>query len=700
MSGKFTVDRLRNIGIFAHIDAGKTSLTERILFLSGRLRSPGSVDEGTTTTDYLNVERERGITVKAACVRLEWRDCAINLIDTPGHVDFGSEVERSLRVLDGAIVALCGVAGVQSRTEAILRAAARRHLCLLAFVNKMDRRGASFAQAAAELAALEPRAVPVQLPWGEGPEFGGVIDLVGMRLVRFRTASDAGPAQAGPQTEALPPEMAARATSARARIVEALAESDEGMLAAFANGIEPAEEALRASIRAACVAGRFVPVLCGSAFFDDSVACLLDAVRHWLPSPLQADCPEGVDPGTGTVERRECRPDAPLSSFVFKTQADEHHGRLSWLRVWSGRMTPGDRLVEAGTGQTLRVQRIFAIQADALEDLDAAEAGDIVGVGFGASGRQAAQGRQADGAGRSTAGATGSSLCDPSAPILYEPLEFAEPVVSLALEPVARADGESLTRAVALLLEEDPSLQAKEDRDTGRVILSGMGELHLEVAVERLRMEHGVRLRAGSPRVSYREALARSAVGECDFDRDMNGERIRADARVRLAPRPQGSGDSLAAAAGLRVPPAQLEAFRRGVESALSVGPVGGWPVEDVDAELLSLAPPTSRQADLAVEIACSMAARDALTKAGSVVMEPWMRVEITAPEDCLGPSVALVMARGGRVESIEDSGVEKIIQAAAPMRLLFGFATELRSATAGRASHLARFLRFEQKRP
>jgi len=712
--------QIRNMGIFAHIDAGKTSLTERILFLSGRRRVAGTVDEGTTATDFLRVERERGITVKAACVQIDWKASSINLIDTPGHVDFGAEVERSLRVLDGAVLVLCGVAGVQARTEGILKAAARRNLPRIAFVNKMDRRGASFSRAVSELSELDRGAVPVQLPYGEGPDFAGVLDLVSLTYTAFPGSDPEGPgasctggsdpglapASPAPAAPAAPgglgadPSFLAEGRAARARLVEALAEGDEAMMEAFAAGREPAEEELRTALRAACVAGRVTPVLCGSALVDTSVAFLLDAVKDLLPCPEEAGCPEGSDPATGQTLRRACDPDAAFSSFVFKTQADEHFGRLSWLRVWSGSLAPGDRLVEAGTGAVLRVQRIFAIQADALEDRGSARAGDIVAAAFSASGKSASASREGRGGQRSIPGSTGSSLCAPGAAILYEALDFSEPVVSLALEPFSRADGESLSRALSLLLEEDPSLRAREDGDTGRIILSGMGELHLDVAVERLRTELGVKIRAGQPQVSFREALSGQASAQCDFDRDMNGERVRAQLSLRLAPRARGSGKLFSTEAGFKVPAAYLAAFQRGVEASLSVGPAAGWPVDDVEAVFLSFSPPASRQVELVLEIAASIAAREALAKAGSLVLEPWMRVEIEAPEDCLGAAVSAITGRGGRVEAVEDSGGTKFVSAAAPLRLLFGFETELRSSSAGRASHQARFLRYEPQRP
>ena len=696
---------LRNMGIFAHIDAGKTSLTERILFLSGRIRSAGEVDFGTTSTDYLRVERERGITVKAACVRLSWRETAINLIDTPGHVDFGSEVERSMRVLDGAVLALCAVAGVQSRTETIIKNCAKARLPLVCFVNKMDRRGASFESAFAEFASICPGAVRVQLPWGEGPDFRGLVDLVTMRLWDFSSE----PSREGP----LPPELEEAAREARSRLVERLADFDEAILGDFAEGREVPEGRLKSALHSACVKGGLVPVLCGSAFSGGAVSLLLDAVSAYLPSPEEAPCPEGLDSESGTSQRRRPSVDEAFSSFVFKTQADEHFGRLSWLRIWSGRLAPGDKVIEAGSRIPLRVQRIFAIQADQLEDRSEAVAGDIVAVAWGASSATPASTGTVKAPGRGLASedpdswtqarrspaSTGSSICASSSPILYEAMEFAEPVVSLALEPLARADGEALKRAVALLLEEDPSLQVKEDKDTGRVTLSGQGELHLEVAVERLRSEQGVRVRVGKPQVSCREVMSKAGSADCDFDRDMNGERVRARLSLRISPLPRGEGERVEAAQGLKIPASYMEAMRRGVDAAASAGPKASWPLVDFGATILSFSPPSSRQAELVLEIAASIAAHEAFASAGSLVLEPWMRLEIALPEDCLGAAAASLSSRGGRIEVIEESGSDKLIQAAAPLSALFGFATELRSATAGRASYQARFLHYEAER-
>lgn len=701
---------LRNFGIFAHIDAGKTSLTERILYLAGRVRNPGSVDAGTTATDYLEVERKRGITVKAACVRFGWRGLTMNLIDTPGHVDFGSEVERSLRVLDGAVVALCAVAGVQSRTETIVRHCIERRIPLIAYVNKMDRRGASFERALAEFRALDARAAAIALPVGEGPDFAGIIDLVALKA-KMLSADSSRPSA----WEAIPASLMEKALKARGELVEALANCDETVLADFVAGREPAETELRAALRRAVLSAALVPVLCGTAFSDETVASLLDAVADYLPAPEEAPCPPGIN-AEGREERRRGQSGEAFSGLVFKTEMDEAAGRLSWTRLWSGRLAPGDRLIEAGSNALLRVQKIFAIEADRLEEEKGAAAGEIVALALVRSGGKNRAVQSSQSLSRQP-GSTGSSLSAPGSALLYEPIVFPEPVVSFALEPVSQADQAELEAAAALLVEDDPSLQLRKDGETGRTILAGMGELHLEVAVERLREERGIRIRTGAPQISCRERLLGSAETSINFERDLNGERVKASLSLSLGPaRREGGAGSAAAgaaaapgaplrlgggldfetAAGLKLAPAFRDAIIRGIESSISAGPAGAWPVEACAARVLGLEAPASKQAELALEISASLAARACLEKAGTKVVEPWMRIELQVSEDRLGPALAVLTGRRGRVESIDDTGGDKLVTAAAPLRLIFGLAGELRSATEGRATYQARFLRFE----
>ena len=706
----------RNIGILAHIDAGKTSLTERLLYVAGRIRAPGAVDSGTTATDYLEVERERGITVKAAAARLSWNRCGapgvdakgigsaaeyrIDLIDTPGHVDFGSEVERSLRALDGAVVLLCAVAGVQSRTETLYRACLRRGAPRIVFVNKMDRRGASFERALCDLQrSLDPRAVAVQIPWGEGESFRGVVDLVEMRAYDFEASAEesspaAAPAppecveaSARPVPAPLPDSLREAALAARARLVESLAADDDGLMEDFAAGRESGSGKLRAALREATLACRVAPVLCGTAFRDAAAALLLDAVADYLPSPSEAGCPEAVDPASGAALRLEASPNASFSALVFKTGTDPSFGQVAWARVWSGSASPGDRLLDARSGVTLRLSRVFFIQANRLEATPRAEAGDIVGLALSPQ----------------RPGLTGATLCDPARPLLYEQIRFEDPVVSLAIEPRTKADLDALKAAVAALVAEDPSLRASEDPQTGRVELAGSGELHLEVAAERLAREYGARVRVGRPRVAFREALAGRASAREDFDRELGGERVRASVAIELGPGPRGSGFSFVVAPELRVSTVLALAARRGAEAALCVGPTAGFPLGDAELRVVEMVAPgkggsgsPGKGPERAVEIAASIAAGRAAREAGSRVLEPVMRLEIETAEECLGQAVQALSARGGRVESVDAGSEGRVVSGTAPLRRLFGFAGELRSATGGRASYQTRFEGFE----
>jgi len=701
------VRSIRNIGILAHIDAGKTSLTERILYVSGRIRRPGSIDDGTTTTDYLDVERERGITVKAAAAHLEWHTSAptessvrINLIDTPGHVDFASEVDRSLRALDGAVVLLCAVAGVQSRTETLFRACSRRGAAHLAFVNKMDRKGASFQRAFDDIVRLlDPRAVAIHFPWGEGESFRGIVDLVTMRAYDFSSERESSTGLISDNSRPLPlpvpDELVGPAQEARASLVEALASDEAGresqkspaalLLEDFVAGRESESGTIKAALRDAVLAGRVTPVLCGSAFSDTSACLLLDAVADYLPSPPESHIPEARVPGSD--QNLELSIDDPFSALVFKTAQDSSLGRLSWSRIWSGSALVGDKILDVKLGRTQRLSSIFRIQADKLESIPKTEAGDIVALSFGNS---------------PSAGSIGATLCDPRNPVLYEPISFDEPVVSLALEPKTRRDAESLRNSVARLVEEDPSLRIREDPLTGRVELSGMGELHLEVAVDRLVREYGARVKTGACRVSYREALKTEGAGREDFDRDLGGERARASIALRVRPGSSTSAPKLSFALQGKVPAPLAEAVRRGVDAALSVGPSAGYPLDAVEVVVDELVLPgglasAGRIGERAVEIAASLAAGKAAAAAGSTVIEPVMRLELRVSEDFLGRAAAAISSRGGRIESIDEApGGGKAIVGAAPLRCLFGFATELRSSTEGRAEYVARFLRYE----
>lgn len=674
------VATIRNIGVLAHVDAGKTSITEKMLHLAGLRRQAGNVDEGTTATDYLTVERLHGITVKSAAVRFGWKGADVRLIDTPGHVDFGNEVTRALRILDGAVIALCAVSGVQARTEVIAAACAARRLPRLYFVNKMDRAGADFDGVVRNLAAaLEPSAVAFQVPLFVDRTWVGVADLVGMRAWRF----GAGEGDPGADVEASLadfPESAEAVADARARLVERLAEHDEGILSLYADNREVPAETLAAAAAHQVRDCLLAPVFCGSAFVDGSVGLLLDAVIALLPSPADAAVPEGTSPRGGEPVITRPDPAGPVAAFVFKAFMGDSGELLAWTRVWSGTLAAGRRLVDARTGKLIAVRKIFGIQAESLIELEEAGPGEVVAL-------------RADGL------EPGASLCEKGALVVFEPLETPEPVVSQVIEPPTLQDLTPLRRALEAMSLEDLSLRVSEEKETGRFEVAGQGELHLDIVAERLRREYGLRVRTGNPRVNFRERLARSASAREDFDRDFGGERIRLSVAVKVEPLRDSQAREILVNPALRLAPPHLAAVRRGAEAALAVGPAEGWPMEAIRLTLIDFAPPaggTGRSGETAIEAATALASRRALSEAGSILLEPVMRVDIECPEEHFGPVLNALASRGGRVESVEDGLGRKDIAALAPMRRLFGFAGELRSMSHGRAQFQARFGGYE----
>ena len=673
---------IRNIGVLAHVDAGKTSITERILYLAGLRREAGTVDEGTTATDYLSVERRHGITVKSAAVRFEWGGCAVHLIDTPGHVDFGNEVDRALRILDGAVIALCSVSGVQARTEVIARACAGRSLPRLYFINKMDRSGADFFGIVEELrAGLEPKAVAFQCPVYEGQKWTGIVDLVTMKVLMF-DAGEPRPAEM-PSLSSLSADTRTKVLSARALLVEKIAELDEEILALYASDRQISAGKLGFALGKAAKAGGLVPVLCGSAFFDASVKLLLDAVTALLPSPGEAKIPEGLDPRTNTAANLLPSRDTPLAAFVFKTLSDEVGDFFAWTRIWSGTMKAGRKIFDARSGKDIAVKKIFGIHADSLVEMKEAGVGEVVAL-------------------KTPAVEAGASLCERSHPVVFEALAIPEPVVSQVVEPATLRELAGVRRALDMLAVEDSSLHVREERETGRFEVAGQGELHLDIVAERLWRDFGLRVRVGNPRVNCRERLRRSAGIKEDFDHDFGGERIRVSIEVLAEPLPEGSGNEIVVADGIRIAPQFLAAARRGIESAMGVGPGQGWPMEAIKATILGLLPPgngSGKNGETAVEAAAALAVRQALLQAGSDILEPVMQVDIECPEEYFGAVLNAVSSRGGRIESVEDRSGMKNILARAPMRSLFGFAGEIRSMSRGHAQFQARFSCFEPLR-
>lgn len=683
-AAKGRLDSIRNIGILAHVDAGKTSITEKILYLNGLLARAGEVDEGTTATDYLSVEKRHGITIKSAAVHFAWKDCLFHLIDTPGHVDFGIEVERVLRILDGAVIALCAVSGVQSRTEILAQSCARRQLPRLYFVNKMDRKGADFFGVVEELTSgLEPRAVAVQCPVFAEGKLAGVVDLPSMSFRSF----DPGQMPDGTPLDSLERGTREKAESMREALILALSEIDPGILEMYAGNLVPDVTAVRRALGAGARRGQIFPVICGSAFIDESVAILLDEVIACLPSPSDAAVPKGIDPRTGGETSVPPSVDGPLSAFVFKTAVDPSGETLSWARIWSGRIREKSRVYEARSGKERPVRRIYGIYADRLEECPGAAAGSIVAL--------AAEGLP-----------PGASVCDRNFPVVFESLEAPRPVVSQALEPMTQQDLPGIRSALATLATEDASLIVSEDRETGRFEISGQGELHLDIVVERMKREFKLKVRVGNPRVNYRERLKKSVRWKEEFDRDFGGARMRVTVELLVEPARSAEGQpggewEIARADGLRVPPAYDAAARRGVGASVESGPSENWPLEPGKVTLLSLSPPplsAGKTGEIAVEAACAFALRRALESAGSSVLEPVMQADIECPEEFFGAVLGAVTAREGRIVAVEDGVSVKLVSALVPMRKLFGFASELRSTSKGKALFQARFSRYEER--
>ncbi len=679
------MDRIRNIGVLAHVDAGKTSITEKMLFLAGLKRETGAVDEGTTATDYLAVERLHGITVKSAAVRFDWKGRAVHLIDTPGHVDFGNEVDRALRILDGAVIALCSVSGVQARTEVIAKACAARNLPRLYFINKMDRSGADFLGVVTDLRmSLEPDTIAFQSPIFDGQKWVGFVDLIHMAAWRFDAGSVGIPLeQAGLPAEALAAALA-EASVARALLIEKIAEADEEILSLYAADKPIPPQSLARAAAAATKACRIVPVFCGSAFIDSSIAFLLDAVAAFLPSPAEAAIPTGFDPRGLILSPMKASTAAPFAGFVFKTMRDSSGGNYAWTRIWSGTLHAGKKCFEARSSKDILIKKIFGIHAESLIELKEAGPGEVVAL--------KTQGLDA-----------GASLCDRAYPVVFEALKIPVPVVSLVMEPASLEDVAAIREALEFLALEDLSLLLREEKETGRFEVSGQGELHLDIVAERLKREFGLHVRKGNPRVNCRERLLRRAGAIEEFDHDLGGERVRLSIEVMAENRPGKSGgetaketgNEIVLAQGLRIPPQHLAAARRGAESAMAVGPSQGWPMESLLLTIAGFSPPgsgTGRNGEVAVEAAAALATRKALLAAGSEILEPVMRIEIECPEEHFGAVLGSISARGGRIESVEDGIGIKNISARAPMGRLFGLAGELRSMSRGRAQFQAIF--------
>jgi elongation factor G len=668
------IERIRNIGIVAHIDAGKTTVTERFLYHSGKIHRVGEVHDGETQMDWTPEERERGITITAAATTFEWKQHEIHLIDTPGHVDFTIEVERSLRVLDGAVIVFCGVGGVEPQSETVWCQADKFHVPRIAFVNKMDRVGADFHGVVAQIRKkLGAPAVPVQLPLGAEETFEGVVDLVRMQAIRFGD-DIASMGVAGP----IPADMAEAVGDARERLIEALAETDDGIAEAFVEERNPDERDVELALRKACIARTVVPVLCGAALRNKGVRRLLDAVVDYLPSPAELPPVQGVDPRDAhRILERPPSDRAPLAALAFKVAMDEGR-KVVFLRVFSGAISAGHAVYNARVGEDEKVARLFTVHANRRQRLARAGAGSIVA----ASGLKLAT--------------TGDTLCDGGDPILLERIDAYEPVISIAIEPKDQQAKKKLDLALGKMVEEDPTFRVREDSETGQTLISGMGELHLQVVVDRLRREYGVQAAVGRPQVVFRESIGIAAEAAATFDRELKEATLFGEVRCRVAPRGRGSGLRIASAVpDATVPPAIIRAALAGLEEATETGP-DGFPMEDVEATLLEVAFREDAQPEVGVKVAAGEAFRKAVAAASPFRLEPVMSVEVVVPEEYLGAVIGDLKARRANILDVGTGHDRRTARAHVPLRQMFGYSTELRSLTQGRATFTMEFHAFD----
>jgi elongation factor G len=671
--------RIRNIGIIAHIDAGKTTLTERFLYYAGVSHKIGEVHDGEATMDWMPQEQERGITITAAATTFPWRDCSVNLIDTPGHVDFTIEVERSLRVLDGAVAVFCGVAGVQPQTETVWHQAEKYHVPTVSFVNKLDRVGADFDAVVAMIRRkLGTVPVPVHLPIGIEKEFSGLVDLLELKA---HVWDDADPG-AGPRVGPVPAALEAAARAARQQLVETLADLDEELLARYLDDQEPDAASLRAALRRLTLARRITPVLCGTALRNKGVQPVLDAVVDLLPSPLDVPAVGGTNPRTGAHEERPPKPAGPFCALAFKVMTDNDR-RLTYFRIYSGRVRSGDTVLNCTRDAEEKVARLFRMHANKRERLEEAHAGDIV----------AATGLKAS--------ATGDTLTDAAHPLLLEPMRFSTPVISLAVEPRSSLDAGKLGHALEKLAAEDPTLAVRTDPDTGQNIVSGMGELHLDVVLDRLAREFRVPVRTGRPQVIYRETITRAVDHAAEFHRELLGQTIRAEVALHVRPLDRGEGFRLLFDPGpLPVPQAIVDAVTEGITDSLGAGMLSGYPLVDLEVRVTRVLFRADDSFALGYKIAAARAFREATGLAGLVLLEPVMRLEIVVPEEFVGEVIRDLGGRRGTVEGLQQQPGSRVVEALAPLRELFGYSTAIRSLSQGRASFTMHFHSYGEAPP
>ena len=675
MGRQFSIEKTRNIGIMAHIDAGKTTTTERILFYTGKVHKLGEVHDGAATMDWMVQERERGITITSAATTAEWRGHRINIIDTPGHVDFTVEVERSLRVLDGAVAVFCSVGGVEPQSETVWRQADKYHVPRIAYVNKMDRVGADF-QRAIEMMRdrLGANAIPIQWPIGVEDSFRGIVDLITMKAQIY--IDDLGTRES--ETE-IPDEVADIVKEAREIMVEAIVENDDELMLKYLEGDEITTEELKRVLRRAVLDVKLVPVLCGSSFKNKGVQLLLDAIVDYLPSPKDIPPIKGVNPETGLEEYRSLDDESPFSALAFKIMSDPYVGRLVYFRVYSGTMKSGSYIYNVSKGKQERVGRILLMHANHREEIKQCYSGDIAAiVGLKNS-------------------ATGDSLSTKENPILLEQLEFPEPVINQAVEPKTKTDQDKLGVALQRLAEEDPTFRVNTDEETGQTIIWGMGELHLEVIVDRLLREFKVEANIGKPQVAYRETITKAVKAEGKFIRQSGGRGQYGHVVFELEPLDAGSGfEFVNKIVGGVVPKEFIGPVETGVKEAMLSGVVAGYPMVDIRVTLVDGSYHEVDSSEVAFKIAGSIGFKEGAQKASPAILEPFMKVEVVTPEEYMGDVIGDLNARRGKIEGIDSRGNTQTIRAMIPLSEMFGYATDLRSQTQGRATYSMKFSHYE----
>ncbi len=673
MPRKFPLEKYRNIGIIAHIDAGKTTTTERILFYTGKTYRLGSVDEGNTVTDWMEQERERGITIVSAAVSAEWKGYQINIIDTPGHIDFTAEVQRSLRVLDGGIVVFDAVQGVEPQSETVWRQADRYGVPRICFVNKMDRVGASYERSIESIRErLGANPVAVQVPIGSEADFRGVVDLFTRQAIVW--VDDLGKE---PKITEVPAELRDEVEAARERMVEQIAETDDDLTMKYLEGEEITAEELKAALRRATIRGELTPVYCGSSLKNKGVQPLLDAVVDFLPSPLDIAEVHGIDPRTDEEITRPPSDDAPLAALVFKIVTDPYVGRLAYFRVYSGKITQGSQVYNATRRKRERIGRLLRMYADRREDVTEVLAGDI-GAVLGLKNSF-----------------TGDTLCDMANPIVLESISFPEPVISIAIEPKSTADQDKLSQALHKLAEEDPTFRVRTDEQTGQTIVSGMGELHLEILIDRLKREFNVKANVGRPRVAYRESITRAVPKvEGRFVKQTGGRGQYGHVVISMEPAEPGSGILFEdAIVGGAIPKEFIPAVEKGIREAADAGVVAGYPVTDVKVRLYDGSYHEVDSSEMAFKVAATMAFREGVKRGKPVLLEPIMKVEVVVPEEYIGDVMGQLSSRRGEIQGMEQrAGNTRAVRAMVPLAEMFGYATQLRSITQGRGAFTMEF--------